>query len=126
MATILVVDDEQANLDELEEALTDEGHKPICKRSVDDAMAVLYEHEDICLVITDLKMPGKSGMDLARIAQTEFERTITFMIMSGHGSPSADIHELESSHIFLHKKPLDLDQFTDAVEMELAKLRSGI
>jgi len=116
MIKILVVDDEQAILDEAFEALTDEGYQAFCAKSVDDALDILRKHTDIGVVVTDLKMPGKTGADLINRAQAEFERDISFIVMSGHGSPTIESDGLEIEKFPFLRKPLDIDEFLDAVQ----------
>lgn len=123
MIKILVVDDERAILDEINETLTEEGYEAICVESVDAALTVLRHHVDINLVVTDLKMPGKSGADLITESRSEFDRKITFIIISGHGSPSADTFGLDINKFIFHRKPLDINQFLESVETEINRIQ---
>ena len=90
MTKILVVDDERDILDEIEETMTEEGYEVICVAEVNAALEALRTHSDINLVVTDLKMPGKSGTELINEERTDFEREISFIIISEHGSPSVE------------------------------------
>ena len=58
---ILVVDDEMEILEETSEALTEAGYECLCADNVDDALRILRRDSEIALVVTDLKMPGKTG-----------------------------------------------------------------
>jgi len=122
---ILVVDDEADILDEIDETLTDEGYETFCAERVDEALEVLRNHADINLVVTDLKMPGKSGADLINEARAEFERDITFIIISGHGSPTADTFGLDIEQFIFHRKPLDIDQLLESIESVLIQIQNG-
>ncbi len=64
---ILTVDDDPYLRDLLLETLTAIGYDAIGAESVDDAIQILNNptHANIRLVITDIKMPGKSGLDLS-------------------------------------------------------------
>ncbi len=125
MIKILVVDDEADILDEIDETLTDEGYETFCAERVDEALEVLRNHADINLVVTDLKMPGKSGADLINEARAEFERDITFIIISGHGSPTADTFGLDIEQFIFHRKPLDIDQLLESIESVLIQIQNG-
>ncbi len=116
MIKILVVDDEQAILDEASEALTEEGYQAFCANSVDGALDILRKHGDIVVVVTDLKMPGKTGTNLINEAQAEFKRDICFIVMSGHGSPSIDTNGLDIRKFRFLRKPLDIDEFLGAIK----------
>ncbi len=124
MTKILVVDDERDILDEIEETLTEEGYEVICAAEVNAALEALRTHSDINLVVTDLKMPGKSGADLINEARTDFERDISFIIISGHGSPSIETFGLDINQFIFHKKPLDIDRFLESIETEITRIQN--
>lgn len=63
--TILVVDDEEMIRDLLSSALSQEGYRCLTAADVDGAFAILGDHR-VDLVITDIMMPGRSGVDLLR------------------------------------------------------------
>lgn len=125
MTKILVVDDEKDILDEIDETLTEEGYEVVCAERVDAALELLRQHVDINLVVTDLKMPGKSGADLINEATAEFERNITFIVISGHGSPSADTFGLDIGQFIFHRKPLDIDLFLESVKTVVSQHQDG-
>src|SRR5512137_987285 len=84
METILIVDDEKNYLFVLEELLSSEGYEVI---AVDNSMEAL-EHignPDLDLVITDMKMPGISGMELLEeIKKINFELPV--IVMTAYGT----------------------------------------
>lgn len=125
MTKILVVDDERDILDEIEETLTEEGYEVICVAEVNAALEALRTHSDINLVVTDLKMPGKSGAELINEARTDFERDISFIIISGHGSPSVETFGLDIDQFIFHKKPLDIDRFLESIETEITRIQNN-
>ena len=116
MIKILVVDDEREILDEIAEALTDEGYEAVCADRVDAALEILRNQPDIGMVVTDLKMPGKTGVDLINEARAEFERDIAFIVMSG----SPDNFGLDLKEFPVLRKPLDIDKFLEAVQTALS------
>lgn len=125
MTKILVVDDERDILDEIEETLTEEGYEVVCVERVDAALEALRNHSDIDLVVTDLKMPGKSGADLINEVRVDFERDISFIIISGHGSPSIETFGLDIDQFIFHRKPLDIDQFLESIETEITRIQNN-
>lgn len=109
-----MVDDEQYILDEIQEALTEEGYHVHTATSVDDAFRLLMDETDISLVITDLKMPGKTGLDLISSAQSEINRDIQFVIISGHMTVDNENGNAGDNIIRL-KKPLDIEELIACV-----------
>ena len=65
MAHILIVEDESATAWALAESLREEGYETRHAASAEDALASLRAHATD-LVITDLRLPGMSGAQLAR------------------------------------------------------------
>jgi len=116
MTKVLIVDDERDILEEASEALSEEGYEAICAGGVEDALDALRNHPDIGVVVTDLKMPGKPGGDLIKAARQEFKRPITFIVMSGHGSPRVETDGVDIEKFPFLRKPLDIDEFLEAVE----------
>ncbi|MEE9611466.1 MAG: response regulator, partial [Desulfatiglandales bacterium] len=63
METILIVDDEKNYLVVLEALLGPEGYEIVTADNSQDAIRLIRE-SDLDLVVTDMKMPGMSGMEL--------------------------------------------------------------
>lgn len=88
-ASILVVDDDPIAAEELSETLETEGFRCIATHTADDAIAVLTEHADINVVITDFYLRGVAtargnGLDLIeRIRETFQTRDFDFIVVSG-------------------------------------------
>lgn len=111
MVKILVVDDEWDILTEVDETLSDEGYVTICVDNVEDALEALRNDTNIRLVVTDLKMPGKSGADLINEARAEFERDIRFIVISG----SPENFGLDIAQFHYLRKPVNIDKLLAAV-----------
>lgn len=118
---ILIVDDNEYILEEAAEALVDEGYECFVASSVDAAVEIVETTPGIILILTDLKMPGKTGFDLINIVDTKFEENIKIVVMSGHANTGV-VGEKRSivSYPFL-KKPLDIQLLTKTVASVLAE-----
>lgn len=112
---VLVVDDEKDILEEAAEALTEEGYECFPANNVDDALAILRRDPEIALVVTDLKMPGKTGGDLIKEVRAAFARDIEFIVMSGHGSPTVKTNGVDIDEFPFLRKPLDIGEFLEVV-----------
>lgn len=64
IAKVLIIEDDEATLIALSEALIEEGF--ICRPFVDpkDAIAYALEHDDYVAIVSDIKMPGMTGLEL--------------------------------------------------------------
>jgi DNA-binding NtrC family response regulator len=112
---ILIVDDEELILEEASEVLTDEGYECFIASDVDAAVETVNTTPGITLILTDLKMPRKSGADLINIIETTYEQDIKFIVMSGHGSRIVEKNGIDLTFYPFLNKPLDIDQMIEKV-----------
>ena len=82
---MLVVDDEAIILEEMIEVFEGRGFHCRGATGADQALALIREDPEITLIVTDVKMPGKSGMDLIIEARRIPDRRIVFIVATGHG-----------------------------------------
>uniref|UniRef100_A0A7C4CB23 Sigma-54-dependent Fis family transcriptional regulator n=1 Tax=candidate division WOR-3 bacterium TaxID=2052148 RepID=A0A7C4CB23_UNCW3 len=119
--TLLVVDDAQATLEVLERNLTAAGFRVFAAASVDAALKVLEStHAD--LVITDLKMPGASGLELIRHVRENLRDTEVMMI-TGYASVESAVDAVKAGAEEYLAKPFTDEELLAAVERALEKLR---
>ncbi len=122
---VLVVDDEEDILEEAAEALTEEGYECFSANNVNYALAILRDDAEIALVVTDLKMPGKTGGDLIKEARAAFDRDIKFIVMSGHGSPTVQTNGVDIDALPFLRKPLDIGEFLKMVKENIPSNHTG-
>ena len=83
-ATLLVVDDEKHQRESLQMILEDEGYRVTAAADGREALGLAAEtHPEV--VLTDLKMPGLSGLDLVK-ALTEGPLPPRVILITAHGS----------------------------------------
>jgi DNA-binding NtrC family response regulator len=112
---ILVVDDEEIILEEALEALTDEGYECFGASDVEAAVEIVSTTAGIVLIVTDLKMPRKTGADLIKTVEAKWGQQIKFIVMSGHASPRVEGNGVDIAAYSFLKKPLDIDDLLDTV-----------
>jgi DNA-binding NtrC family response regulator len=99
---ILVVDDEHIILDILERGLSDAGFR-ISRAGTSDAALGIFEHEDIDLLMTDIKMPGPvDGVTLAGLMRRRKPR-MPVIFLSGNLDGLANSDRVEPPSAFLIK-----------------------
>ena len=105
-ARILVVDDEKFIVEAISQHLTHLGHEVLS--FLDPAEALLaIKSEQVDLVLTDLRMPDVSGMDITRAVHDKGEDT-RVVILTGYATLDSAI---ESVHLQVYaylNKPFDL------------------
>lgn len=82
---ILVVDDEPLLAMTAADMLTDLGHTALEAGSGKEALALLREHGDIALMITDHAMPEMTGVQLIAAALT-LQPDLRVLLVSGYDS----------------------------------------
>jgi len=84
METILIVDDEKNYLVILEALLAPEGYEILTEDSAANALRIIRD-TDLDLVITDMRMPGKDGMELLEEAK-KIDPELPVIIMTAYGT----------------------------------------
>jgi CheY-like chemotaxis protein len=107
LATCLVIDDEPAILRLVALVLEDLGCEALTARDAESALKVI-EKQDLDFVISDVKLPGMDGLELARRIKSE-EKQKPVLLMSAFGEPRN--HPADG---FL-AKPFDIDGLVDFV-----------
>ncbi len=119
--TIMVVDDSPATLEVLERNLTAAGFRVFTASSVSEALQLL-DKAAVDLVITDLKMPGVSGMDLVRHVRENLHNTEVMMI-TGYATVEGAVQAVKTGAEEFLAKPFTDEELLAAVKRALGKLR---
>lgn len=121
MAKVLVAEDEPALLESFRELVTGLGHE--CIPALDGNQALdLARSRQPDLVVTDVMMPGKTGVELIRALRSDSVLSDVPVIMLSAGRPpEADRKE---AWLFL-SKPVSLERFERAVQDGL-KVAEGL
>ena len=103
---ILVVDDEQGLCAGIQEALRREGYLVDAAR--DPAAALKLGRERLYnLVISDVKMPGLSGLDLMTQVRAHNRDTL-FILMTAYGNVENAVEAMKQGAYDYLPKPLDM------------------
>jgi DNA-binding NtrC family response regulator len=120
-ASILVVDDAKDTLEVLERSLTSAKHRVFTASSVSDAIALL-DVESVDLVITDLKMPKVSGLDLVRYVRENRPDTEVMMI-TGYANIQGAVEAVKTGADEYLAKPFTDEELFNSVNRSLKKLQ---
>ena len=117
-STILIVDDERNIREGLAEAFAMEGYEALTASDGQEAIALLEERY-IDLVITDLKMPKVSGMELLQHVKRRWEN-IPVIIITAHGDITEAVAAMQYGALEFVTKPLDLEHLLKLTKNALA------
>jgi len=116
-AKILVVDDEQGLCAGIQEALQREGY--LVEGSTDPATALKMARERLYnLVISDIKMPGLSGLDLLTQVRAQHRDTL-FILMTAYGTVESAVEAMKQGAYDYLPKPLDTKRLRAVVQKAL-------
>ena len=114
---ILVVDDEQGLCAGIQEALRREGY--VVDATTDSGAAVKMGGDCLYnLVITDLKMPGLSGLELMQQVRAKNQDT-QFILMTAYGTVETAVQAMKQGAYDYLPKPLDMKRLRVLVQKSL-------
>src|SRR5262245_7801316 len=116
---ILIVEDEAQMCDLLMSFFGDRGYKVAAVQNGEDAIAGL-EEEDFALVITDIKLPGMSGLELLARIRLEWQ-DVAVIIMTAFSSISSAVEAMKLGAEDYIGKPFQLDELAITVEKALER-----
>ncbi|HYK91397.1 MAG TPA: sigma-54 dependent transcriptional regulator, partial [Acidobacteriota bacterium] len=118
---ILIVDDAPATVEVLQRNLASAGYQTFTATSVQEAIGVL-DSTPVDLVITDLKMPKVSGLDLIRHVRENFQNTEVMMI-TGYASIEGAVEAIKTGAEEYLSKPFTDEELLAAVHRAMDKLQ---
>jgi len=119
VARILVVDDETSMQEFLQILLQRDGHQVSVCGSASEALVAL-ESDDWDLLISDIRMPGMSGLELLdQIRRLELETTV--ILITAHGTTESAVEAMKHGAYDYLTKPCSVDEIRLVVEKALEK-----
>jgi len=107
--TVLFVDDEEKILRSLKRGLTDEPYNSLFAKSGKEALEIL-KREEVHVIVTDMRMPEMSGLELLRIVKKEYPHIIR-LILSGYTDIDTLLAAINQGEIFRFiTKPWKIDE----------------
>jgi DNA-binding NtrC family response regulator len=107
METILVVEDKESMAEMLKETLESEGYGVISAKDGVEGIGHLKEGK-VDLVLTDLKLPKKGGIDILKASREE-NPLIPVIVMTAYGSVETAVAAMKEGAFDFITKPFDTD-----------------
>ena len=121
--TVLVIDDNEDLAENIAEILDDVGVEVRLAKNTDEALEAFGE-QPWSLVLTDVRMPGRDGLELLSIIKRRSPGT-PVLVMTGY----ADRHTLHRAHesgaLAVVNKPIDVEALIELVD-RVAKAASPV
>lgn len=113
--SLLLVDDDPMPRETLSTLLSAEGFQVVTASTGEEAEGKLKaEQPPFDLVITDLVMPGKTGMDVLKCALNR-NPSCTVLVLTGFGSVREATEAMELGAFDFVTKPMQIDQFRNTL-----------
>lgn len=113
---ILIVDDEKPLRDTLAKWLKP-NYDCLTAPSVDEAMKIVEQTPELALIVTDVKMPGETGVDLLRRAKS-VNKELPIVLLTAYGTVDLAVEAMQhGADDFVQKPVTNLNAF----EKRLAK-----
>ncbi len=116
---ILLVDDSELIIDVMAEALTrkEERYTVLKTTSGEKALQLLAE-KDIFLVISDVVMPGISGIELLAAIRNKYPQ-VGVILMTAHNSEQIKVEAQRGGCLHFLEKPIDLKALKKLIDAQL-------
>ncbi|MDQ3000934.1 MAG: response regulator [Fibrobacterota bacterium] len=119
---ILIVDDEPAICTVICDYLRLQGYNCASANAVDSALQILQTVQGVDCILSDIKMPGKSGIDLLRKVTTNWPDTAVILFTGNAEIQTAVASMQEGAYDFI-LKPIQLKQVIHSITNALEKKR---
>ena len=121
-ATVLVVEDEEKLRRVVELQLKAAGYEVEQAGTAEDGLK-LADHADV--ILTDLRLPGQSGLELLTTLRSQDSRT-PIIVMTAFGSIETAVEAMKAGAVDFLPKPFSLDHLMTVIEkaLELKNLRN--
>ena len=110
--TILLVDDEELFRDRLAKAFGQRGFTVFTAGGFDEALRII-EGQKPDLGVIDLKMPGRSGLELISAARS-INPDMQMVVLTGYGSIATATEAVRLGALYYLPKPADVDDILGA------------
>lgn len=118
-ADVWIVDDDRSIRWVLEKALQQDGMQPVCFESADTALARLQRQQRPDVLISDIRMPGTSGLELLSSIREHYPK-LPVIIMTAHSDLDSAVASYQGGAFEYLPKPFDVDEAVSLVRRALA------
>ncbi|OGF48688.1 MAG: hypothetical protein A2231_00910 [Candidatus Firestonebacteria bacterium RIFOXYA2_FULL_40_8] len=115
--TILLVDDDNILRSEFIDCF--EEYNIIEAVNGESALSILKKPNQIDLVILDVRMPGRSGLEILKCIR-EMDKDVKIIIFTGYGSKDTVLSAFRDKADDFIEKPLDVDSTREVIEKVLS------
>ncbi len=118
MAKILIAEDDINTLQGLNTIVSRQGHTVLTAPDGQEAFALMGDHGDVEVLLTDLKMPGLSGLELSRRVRESWPET-QVIVMTAFGTVETAVQAMKDGVFDYLTKPVDIEELLVVLDKAL-------
>ncbi len=122
MSRILIVDDELSMRAILSMALESEAMTVVQASSAEEALETLRRADSFDAMVTDVRMPGLSGLDLVKRAR-KLRPNLECIVMTAYADASTGVEAMRNGAFEYVTKPFEMDEMILLIQSALEKVR---
>lgn len=120
---ILVIEDDLSLQNVLLESINSEGHTAVGVKSAEDAIELFEKGEKFDVILTDVNLPGQSGLDILPIC-IQHNPDAFLLVMTGYGTIDTAVKAMKLGATDFLCKPIALRDLFSAIRVASEKLKN--
>lgn len=121
---LALIDDDEAVLDALRHYLARQSIRTSCFKAATDFLIALDQREQFDCVVSDVRMPGMSGLDLMRyLSQRSYAGPV--ILITGHGDVDMAVAAIKNGAFDFIEKPFDESRLLASIRQAAEKGRQS-
>jgi DNA-binding NtrC family response regulator len=118
--TLLIVDDEEVILKALKRVIRDDGYRVLTALEAEEALR-LVSSEMVDIVLSDIDMPGMSGLDLMVRLRRNYPRIVR-LLLTGRATVAMAVGAINEGEVYrFMTKPWDIDDLREVLRQAAAR-----
>ena len=118
---LLLIDDDPAACEAVSATLSSRGFEVTCANSGADALLAL-EDEEIDAVVSDLRMPTMTGLELCRLVRSSWP-SVPVVLVTAFGSMESAVDAIRAGAYDFIAKPIQIEELLLTLERALEPRR---
>jgi len=123
LKTILIVDDHHGTTEAIQKIVEENQHKALVAYSAEQAFDI-FKSSAIDLIITDMKLPGKSGLDLLKQVH-EIDSDIPVIVITAFGTIQNAVAAMKLGAFDYIAKPFTVEEIEVKINKAFKSQKSG-
>lgn len=121
---LALIDDDEAVLDALRHYLARQSIRTSCFKAATDFLVALDQREQFGCIVTDVRMPGMSGLDLMQyLSQRSYAGPV--ILITGHGDVDMAVAAIKNGAFDFIEKPFDESRLLASIRQAAEKGRQS-